>query len=184
MNHSDHVALLREGVRPRGHPGGAAAVWADLGAGDGAFTLALADLLGEGATIHTVDRDGAALARGAAEARRRFPGVAVRPQTADFTRPLALPPLDGLVMANSLHFVGDRDKEALLRRLVAHLRPDGRFLLVEYDADRGNLWVPYPLSFDTWSALAPRVGLARPVLLGRHPSRFLRAIYAAASDLA
>lgn len=48
MNHGDHVALLREGVHRRG----AGAVWADLGAGDGAFTLALADLLGDGATIH------------------------------------------------------------------------------------------------------------------------------------
>ncbi|HQF70790.1 MAG TPA: class I SAM-dependent methyltransferase [Promineifilum sp.] len=180
MNHDDHVALLREGVHRRG----AGAVWADLGAGDGAFTLALADLLGDGATVHTVDRDGAALARGAAEARRRFPGVQVRPQTADFSRPLALPPLDGLVMANSLHFVRDGDKAALLRRLVAHLRADGHFLLVEYDADRGNLWVPHPLSFDAWSALAARVGLARPVLLGRRPSRFLRVIYAAAAGLA
>ncbi len=180
MNHDDHVALLRQGVHRRA----AGAVWADLGAGEGAFTLALADLLGDGATIHTVDRDGAALARGAAEARRRFPGVAVRPQPADFTYPLALPPLDGLVMANALHFVRDADKEALLRRLIGHLRPDGRFLLVEYDVDRGNLWVPHPVSFAAWSELAPRVGLARPALLGRRPSRFLRAIYAAAAGLA
>ena len=175
MNHADHVALLRAGVHRRG-PG---ALWADLGAGDGAFTLALADLLGEGATIHAIDRDGAALARGAAEARRRFPGVAVRPATADFTRPLSLPPLDGLVMANSLHFVPDADKEPLLRRLVAALQPGGRFLLVEYDVDHGNHWVPFPLSFATWAALAPGVGLTPPTLLGRRPSRFLHAIYAA-----
>ncbi|WP_374685650.1 trans-aconitate 2-methyltransferase [Promineifilum sp.] len=174
MNHADHVALLRPGVQPD-RPG---QVWADLGAGDGAFTLALAELLGPGATIHAVDRDRAALARGAAEAARRFPGVAVLPQAANFTGPLDLPPLDGLVMANALHFVRDRDKEALLRRLAAHLKPGGPFLLVEYNVDRGNLWVPHPLSYETWAALGARAGLTRVRLLGRRPSRFLREIYA------
>jgi len=177
MDHNDHVALLRPGVPAAD----SAAIWADLGAGDGAFTLALAELLGPGATIHTIDRDGAALARGAAEVARRFPGVVVRPQPADFTRPLSLPPLDGIVMANALHFVHDRDKAALVRRLVAWLRPGGRFLLVEYNVDRGNVWVPHPLSFATWAELAARAGLGHVELIGRRPSRFLREIYAATS---
>ena len=46
--------------------------------------------------------------------------------------------LDGLVAANSLHFVArDRQVEAI-RGLAAHLRPGGAFVVVEYDADRGN----------------------------------------------
>ena len=178
MNHGDHVALLSPGV-----PVVEETVWADVGAGDGAFTLALADLLGPGATIHTIDRDGTALARGAAEVARRFPGVAVSPQVADFTRPLDLPPLDGLVMANALHFVRDGDKEALVRRLAGRLKPGGRFLLVEYNVDRGNLWVPHPLSYDTWAVLAARAGLSDVTLIGRRPSRFLSEIYSAAALL-
>ena len=51
MTHEDHVSLLRGGVPG---PGG---VWADLGSGAGAFTLALADLIGPN--------------RAAADARRR-----------------------------------------------------------------------------------------------------------------
>ena len=177
MDHNDHITLLRPGISATDSP----PVWADLGAGDGAFTLALADLLGPGATLHTVDRDGAALARGAAEVARRFPGVVVRPQTADFTRPLTLPPLDGLVMANALHFVRDGDKAGLVRRLAASLMPGGRFLLVEYNVDRGNLWVPHPISFATWAALAAGAGLSGVELIGRRPSRFLHEIYAAAA---
>lgn len=175
MNHDDHVRLLRGGA-PRG---GAGEVWAELGAGDGAFTLALAELLGPGATIHTIDRDRRALECGAAEVTRRYPGVAVQAQAADFTDPLALPPLDGLLMANSLHFV--RDKEPLLRRWRGHLKPDGVMVLVEYNVDRGNMWVPHPLSSDTWRALARRVGFARVELLGRVPSRFLGEIYSSAA---
>ena len=44
MIHSDHVRLLRDGVPQAG------GVWADIGSGGGAFTLALADLLGPQAT--------------------------------------------------------------------------------------------------------------------------------------
>lgn len=178
MNHEDHVALLRPGVHRRGE----GAVWADMGAGDGAFTLALAELLGAGATLYTVDRDGAALARGAAAVRRRFPAVAIRSHTSDFRRPLALPALDGLVMANALHFVATGDRLPLLRLLVGLLQPGGRFLLVEYDVDQGNPWVPHPLSFEAWREVAPLAGLTVPALLGRRPSRFLRAIYSAAAS--
>jgi len=50
MDHADHVRLLQDGVTPGG-------VWADLGAGSGAFTLALAELLGPGGEVIAVDRD-------------------------------------------------------------------------------------------------------------------------------
>ena len=172
MNHDHHLRLLRPGVERD-----AGGVWAELGAGDGAFTLALAELLGPGATLYAVDRDQHALERGAAEVTRRYPAVNLRPLVADFTARLELPPLDGLLMANSLHFV--RDKEPLLRRLLPLLRPGGRFVLVEYNVDRGNLWVPHPLSYETWAALAVRVGLQQPTLLATTPSRFLGEFYSA-----
>ena len=172
MDHADHVSLLREGVTGR--------VWADLGSGAGAFTLALADLLGPGAAIHSLDRDGRALAAQERELRARFPRVALHVHVADFTRPLpALPALDGVVMANSLHFV--RDKLPVLERIRGHLAPGGRFILVEYDADRGTLWVPHPLSFVTWRDLSARAGLVDTRLLRTVPSRFLGLIYAAMS---
>ena len=93
-------------------------------------------------------------------------------------RPLELPPLDGVIMANSLHF--HRNKDAILQRVYGYLKPGGQFLLVEYNVDRGNPWVPYPFSYGTWEAMAQRNGFAEPRLLATHPSRFLEEIYSAA----
>lgn len=173
MNHADHVALIRDGAT------GSGPLWADLGSGDGAFTLALADLLGPSATIYSVDRDQAALRRQADEMAARFPDVALRQLAADFSRQLSLPSLDGILMANSLHFVAE--KPAVLNSLLQHLRAGGRFMLVEYDADEGNPWVPYPLSFRSWVDLAAGAGLRDTRRLASVPSRFLGSIYSALS---
>ncbi|TMG59667.1 MAG: methyltransferase domain-containing protein, partial [Chloroflexi bacterium] len=73
MNHADLVALIKDGV---GQPGGR---WADLGAGEGNFTRALADLLGPEAHITAIDKDARAL--------RAIDGT-IETHVADFTRPL------------------------------------------------------------------------------------------------
>ena len=173
MNHDDHVRLIREGVLGGGN------AWADLGSGSGAFTLALADLLGAGGHIYSVDRDARALREQQAALQARFPAVTLEQRVADFTRPLDLPPLDGVVMANSLHF--QRRKEPVLALVRGMLKPGGRLVLVEYNADKGNLWVPHPLSYPTWEKLALASGFVGTRLLATVPSRFLREIYSALS---
>jgi SAM-dependent methyltransferase len=173
MQHADHVNLLRGGIPG---PGG---VWADLGSGTGAFTLALAELLGPGAQIYSVDRKPDALQAQARQMRRRFPEVTVHYLATDYTARLDLPPLDGALMANSLHF--QREKDPVLRLVCSYLRPGGRLIVVEYGTDQGNPWVPYPLSYSTWEALAHRNGFANTMLLATRPSRFLGQIYSAMS---
>ena len=177
MDHADHVGLLRAALADA--VGGER--WADIGAGRGAFTLAMADLLGPGATIVALDRDGTALEANARAMATRFPTVRLETIVADLRDPPDLAPLDGLVAANSLHFVPRDRQVAVVHRLAALVRPGGRFVVVEYDADRGNPWVPNPFSFETWRGMAETAGLAGTIRIGRVPSRFLRAIYAAAS---
>jgi ubiquinone/menaquinone biosynthesis C-methylase UbiE len=173
VDHADHVRLIRDGVT------GAGPAWADLGSGKGAFTLALADILGPSGTIITVDRDRGALEVQLRRLRAQFSAVAVTPIVADFTNPIEVSELDGIVMANSLHFV--RDKGPVLELVRGYLRPGGRLILVEYGADRGNPYVPYPVSFAAWAKVAAAAGFRETRQLASVPSRFLGSIYSALS---
>lgn len=195
MDHRDHVGLIRGGIegtqlRPESSVGAADEAerdvpspgprWLELGAGEGAFTLALADLLGLGAEIVALDRDGCALRRLAEELPRQFPGRTLEIVVGDFRDSLPAGPFDGVLAANSLHFVADPVE--VLSRARAVLRPAGRLIVVEYDADRGNPWVPHPFSSGRFVNLASGAGFEGPRVIGRVPSRFLGAIYAAAAD--
>jgi ubiquinone/menaquinone biosynthesis C-methylase UbiE len=169
MDRSDLIALLRAGVTTKGGR------WADVGAGDGAFTFALAQLLGPGAQITAVDRDSGSLKRLASAAD----GAPIETVVADFTRPLNLSGLDGVVMANSLHFV--REKAPVLASVRDTLRPGGILILVEYETDKGNPWVPHPFSFATWQGMAAAAGFEQTHMLHRYPSRYFGSMYSAAS---
>ena len=82
-------------------------------------------------------------------------------------------------MANALHF--HRNQEPIVRLLQSYLRPQGRFILVEYNIEQGNSAVPYPVSYRQWEDLAQRCGFTRTQLLMTRPSRFLKEIYSAVS---
>ena len=177
MEHADHVALIRDGVK------GAGRRWLELGSGRGAFTLALAELLGPGGEIVAVDRNAGDLRQLASTMAACFPATGLRTVNADFTAPISTEgtSFDGLLAANALHFV--RDPAGVIDRLLPMFRPAARVIMVEYDSDSGNPWVPHPFSFGRWVAMATAAGLADTRLIGRVPSRFLEAIYAAASEV-
>lgn len=175
MNHADHVRLIQNGVQAAG------GIWADLGAGSGAFTLALAECLGGAGTLVAVDKNAAALRQNANAVAERFPAVDVQTRQADFTSLPDLPALDGIVMANALHYVRRKKQVALVAALRKRLKPDGRFIIVEYDTDRGNQWVPYPMRYATWEKMATEAGFTHTEKIGSQPSRFLGAFFSAVS---
>lgn len=174
MDHQDHIALIKNGIPKQG------GVWADLGSGGGAFTLALAELIGKQGVIYSIDKDAGALRDQERAMKAKFPDVTVHYRRADFTDTLDLPPLDGIVMANSLHF--HRKKEPILRQVYEWLKPGGVLILVEYNVDSGNMWVPHPFSYPTWERLAITCGFVETRQLATYPSSWLREIYAAASQ--
>lgn len=178
MKASEAARLIAAAV-PKGR-----GTWADLGAGDGTFTRALVELLEPGSTIYAVDRDArsiASLGRWVAKSK-----ADVFPVVADFSRPFDLPELaseatlDGILLANALHFV--RDADQVLARVVTRLRRGGRVVLVEYDRRAASRWVPYPIPPSRLAGLAAAAGLSAPAITGRRPSAFGGDLYVAAAD--
>jgi trans-aconitate methyltransferase len=161
---------LVELIRPALAGVAAGSSWADLGAGEGNFPAALRTVL-PAARLVAVDRDRQALERLA----QRLPEAEVR--RADFREPLGLRDLDGVLMANALHFL--RDKRPVLELVRGYLAPGGRLVVVEYGSDRGNPWVPHPFSFPTWRRMAEAAGFADVREAGSLPSRFLGSMYCA-----
>lgn len=162
MQQSEMVALIRGGVPG---PGG---LWADLGAGTGNFSWALAELIGPAGTIYAIDRDAKAIRSIQQRLAQAGPGATIIAQQADFTRALDLPVLDGVLMANALHFV--RDQPAALALVASYLWPGGRLLLVEYDLRAPLPWVPYPVSLLHLGRLAAEAGFEAPAEIGRRVS--------------
>ena len=144
-------------------------IWADLGCGSGVFTSALANRLRSGSIIYAVDSDAASL--------RTIPntvGISIKPIQSDFVKdPLNFPALDGILMANSLHYV--KDKTGFITKIEKFLQPEGCFIIIEYDTDRPvPTWVPYPVSFQSLAKLLAIAGFTSAVRIGQRPSRYNR----------
>ena len=164
------ITLLQPGIPS---PGG---VWADIGCGDGIFTSALYALIQPDGEIYAVDRDQFALDALARNFAESYLDATLHTLRADFTRELTLPALDGMIMANSLHFLAD--KAPVLTSLIRLLKSAGRLIVVEYNTSRGNPAVPHPLDEQRFLTLAAQVGLHEARILSRIPSSFLGEMYA------
>jgi SAM-dependent methyltransferase len=153
-------------------------IWADLGAGSGTFTAALAHILPAHATIYAVDND----ARNVHALRQlRVPrtGPAVVPIEGDAQHlhtVAELPPeIDAAVLANVLHFF-QRPSEVLMR-ITARMRTHGPIVLVEYDRTAANQWVPYPVPVADVPRIAAAAGLDWQGTVSERPSRYQGRMY-------
>lgn len=175
MHLSDAIGLIRDAVGDDGSE----VVWADLGAGTGTFTRALAGVLAPDSTIYAVDDDAHALAALRAIGARS--PARILPVKADFTRPFELPglgaaSLDGMLLANSLHFV--RDAARVLSDLLERVRVGGKVVVVEYDHRAPSRWVPYPIDAAQWPRLAESAGLSSARITATRPSAYAGMLYA------
>ena len=136
--------------------------WADLGCGTGLFTRALATLVGSESHIYAVDNENQLLKGEEGFASIEFIRMDFISQTLPFSF------LSGILMANSLHYV--KDKQAFISRLKHHLVENGRIIIVEYDTTRANTWVPYPINFEQLAGLFEANGFQKTKKIGERQS--------------
>ncbi|MEO1450961.1 MAG: hypothetical protein AAFV07_15635, partial [Bacteroidota bacterium] len=54
-----------------------------------------------------------------------------------------------------------------------HLKPGGKFVLIEYQTDRAlPPWIPYPIPREKLEQIAAQAGLSTPELIGTAPSQY------------
>ncbi|HKW12357.1 MAG TPA: class I SAM-dependent methyltransferase, partial [Gemmatimonadaceae bacterium] len=173
MDSRDAAKLIAHGV----HSGER---WADLGAGTGTFTIALARLTGSLGVIYAVDRDASAVRTLEALATHPEDGAApIVVRRGDLTEPLDVPPLDGVLLANALHFVDARVQADVLRHIAVRLASAGRIVVVEYENRSPSRWVPFPISLSRLTDLAREAKLGVPEAIGWRRSTFGGSMYAA-----
>jgi len=169
-----YIADATELIRIDQIAGARAQIWCDLGCGTGTFTLALATLLPPGSVIHAIDKD----ERSLSQIPDRYQDVTIRKEVVNLGKSdLSLPALDGVLMANFLHFIKHQGA------FIARLRTlSERLLVVEYDGRPPSPWVPYPLGFSALRGLLLERGFSEIAKLGTRASRFGGELYSALAE--
>ena len=136
--------------------------------------MALAHSLAAGSMIHAVDLDPRAL-EGVLD---HYGGVEIRKTLGDIgSLSLRLPAVDGILMANTLHFI--QEQQIFLRSLLS---VTDRFLIVEYERSKPNRWGPYPVGFERLRQLFTEAGVERMERLATRPSLFGGTMYSALAE--
>ena len=164
MEHNVAVNLIKGGIPLKNGP----VRWADLGAGTGVFTLALSELIAASSgTVYAVDEDENAL-RQIANAPSSIELVKIPLNFVQAEIPLL--ELDGIIMANSFHFV--LHKAALLSKLRNSMKKDAVMIVVEYDVASPSRWIPYPLNFQSLQKLVTENDFKTCTNIGELPSMY------------
>ncbi|UOE46301.1 class I SAM-dependent methyltransferase [Mucilaginibacter sp. SMC90] len=165
MQQSEATILIQKGITNEFPQN-----WIDLGCGNGTFTLSLANLLPLESHITAFDKTSQQLPYS-------INGIKIDFRKADFIdEQIAVSPLDGILMANSLHFVADKTK--LIKQLENIFKGNPKFLIVEYDTTTASPWVPYPISYQKLNQEFNQLGY-RTDKLAEMPSKFGGIIYSA-----
>lgn len=144
--------------------------WADLGCGPGLFSHAIADKLPNESHLLCLDLKEQKIS----QPQER--NVKLEFRQADFaTFDFEPNHYDGILMANSLHFI--QDKGPLLTKLCLALKQHGTLVIIEYERELPNDWVPYPITFAALRHLLVQHGVTEVSKLSERRSAFGSMMY-------
>ena len=147
-------------------------LWADLGCGSGIFSFALLSAFPTMKGILAVDSRESLIFP-------EFSSEKIHFIQSDFEKEsLNIPSLDGILMANSLHFV--KNKGSFLQNIKKQFGDGkGKWIVIEYEQTKPNHWVPFPISYSDLKILFAEAGYKNFKYLGDYNSLYGRKMYSA-----
>ncbi|MBI1769348.1 MAG: class I SAM-dependent methyltransferase [Bacteroidetes bacterium] len=174
MELSIAIRLIEKGIPKSNSP----QYWVDLGAGDGFFTRALGSVLPSNSSILAIDQNANALK----SIKWDFKSVSLQTLSGNFVSMDLDGNIDGILMANALHYVSAQTDFLLALRIK--LSPIGRLVIVEYERTKSNAWVPYPIGFRKLLEAGEATGFTSIIKVEEAPSTYDSAtIYSAILSL-
>jgi len=159
MNLQQAINFIKPAITPTN------GLWADIGAGTGTFTLALDQILDKDSTIYATDKNPHGLWR------LEMSNCKLIIEEHDFNNDFNLPMMDGIVLANALHY-SDNPK-GTIENILKILKPGGTFILIEYEKKEPLIpWIPYPIPFGNFEKLAEQCDLCKPEIIAKIPSSY------------
>lgn len=165
METKDAIHLIEKGIDKS-----FSQTWADFGCGSGTFTYALANILPAGSSIYGLDtRTQKLQSSNTVEIIFRQANIE--------NENLPLPLLSGILMANSLHYI--KNKKSFINHLAKYFENKKKLIVVEYETNTSNQWVPYPINFSGLKELFYNAGYTTVEKLGERISAYGGKMYAA-----
>jgi ubiquinone/menaquinone biosynthesis C-methylase UbiE len=140
-------------------------VVADIGSGAGAFSVPMAQAIGPTGVLYAVDIDQAMIDH--VVQRAEGEGLTnVRGVLGEYADPkLPTRDVDVAFLHDTLHMIELR--QAYINALATYLKPDGRIVVIEREADQVENWMWLKRSdVDTWMAALSFYPVERPDFLG------------------
>jgi ubiquinone/menaquinone biosynthesis C-methylase UbiE len=131
-------------------------IWLDAASGDGVFAEALLEISGPSLRVIALDVKRSAVR----SALDQLPNstAAVYAVQANLCSPLPIAKVDGIILANGLHFYQETEQIGILTQCSHALKEAGQLIVVEYNTDFPTGAVPYPISREAIDSLLIRSG--------------------------
>lgn len=148
--------------------------WAIFGVPNKNYVYAIADVLGLSGQVHAVDKSKRKLAVINPEVK----GLAkINLENKDFLAAKLFDDLDGVFLPYSLHKVANPMK--FLGQVMLSIKVDGKLLILDYNTQRANPRLKYPVDIKRLNSLTKKLALPEPKILQKTRARFGRESYLA-----
>jgi ubiquinone/menaquinone biosynthesis C-methylase UbiE len=151
-------------------------IWVELACGDGVFAEITLEIASPEIKIIGLDIDRSALTQFRDHLEKKK-SEDLLPLQADLEHSLPMSKVDGIILANGLHFFPEQQQIQILTNCASVLKHDGHILIIEYNTERSTTAVPYRLPERNIYRLLIDAGFSAPLKISHVSSSYLGQLY-------